>query len=1080
MHAASASPISEASRYLPCSRAQEGLWLLEQATDIGSGNNLPLALELTGELDEVALRQAVVDLVDRHPALRTGFAERDGRLVRIERTLAEWGGYELDVVNFDGDLADGVAEVSRSLLDPLAWPPFTTTLIRAGRKRNVLVFVFHHVIFDGVSKDIVVNDLGVLYSLRVLRSAERLPPVPGTYSDYVAAEQGRITELSAKALAYWEPVIRFAQAAARLFGGANETSHDRVQQGDANNLVIDAGLKTGLEAVARSEGVSLYVLLLAAAQVMQYRYTGSADGGVTTAIAMGTRPRDMQGAVGMFVNEAPLHTSPMPRLPFSEFLVDVRDRVRELLEFRLFPYTEVAARVDGARAATPDVSVGYRKAQPLQSWPMGLAVETMRLLPNYGKRWPLAFQLLDEPAGVRGRLDFDPDLVPDILAKRMSTHFHNLLVAISQDPSQSLSALPLLSGSERRQLLVDWSSAGMERKPHEITIQRLVEEQVDRMPTAIAVTYGDESITYADLNIRANRLAHFLIRQGVGRETLVGIYLKPSIDVVIAVLAILKAGGAYLPLDPSYPNERLAFMLEDAEVPTVVSLSSLADELPVVGARVVRLDRDEAAIANESDRNPNVPADPDGLAFVLYTSGSTGVPKGVLGVQRTIVSRVTGEYIPFEATERLCQKTSLNFIDSIWEVFAALVRGLSTVMAPASAREDPRELIDLLDSADVTRLVLVPSLLRAILDLPDDLASRLPRLRYWISSGEPLVPEVCDRFSERLPGAVLINLYGTSECWDATWYDCGERRRGDTARVPIGCPLSCSRVYVLDSDGQPLPAGVPGELYVGGPGVARGYLNRPQLTADRFVRNVLPEDCEHLYRTGDLARHRPDGSLELLGRIDRQLKVRGHRIEPGEIEAALRVHADIRDAAVVPTEARHDQSLIAYLVSETADTPSPAQLRSRLRSQLPDWMVPSTFVYVDALPLTPSGKIDRTRLPAPAVARQSQSPRVAPRTGTERALAKIWADVLDLEYVSSEDDFFELGGHSLSAAQVVARAGEAFRLDLSLSALFNHPSVDGLAREIERMLVGAVAGSQQEVAIPRADRRPLSDLLDQR
>jgi amino acid adenylation domain-containing protein len=601
--------------------------------------------------------------------------------------------------------------------------------------------------------------------------------------------------------------------------------------------------------------------------------------------------------------------------------------------------------------------------------------------------------------------------------------------------------VPLLSEAERR--LVSGFNATATDYPHQRCLHELVAEQAARTPDAPALMFQDHILSYGALERRANQLAHYLRARGVGPDVVVGVCAERSIEMVVALLAILKAGGAYLPLDPSYPPDRLAYMLEDAKAPVLLTQAALADRLSPTDAVMVRLDADWPHIARGPTTPPDSSVAPDNLAYVIYTSGSTGRPKGVMNAHRGIVNRIAWMQDAYRLTpaDRVLQKTPFGFDVSVWEFFWPLAFGATLVIARPGGHQEPAYLAELIERAGVTVTHFVPSMLQAFLEAAD--LSRCHTLRDTMCSGEALPVETQDRFLQQLPGR-LHNLYGPTEAAvDVSAWAC--RLESDATQVPIGHPIHNIALHVLDRRLEPVPVGVAGELHIGGVGVARGYLGRPGLTAERFVPSPFASG-ERLYRTGDLARWRPDGALDYLGRIDHQVKIRGFRIELGEIEAALLAHAEIEQAAVIAREDAGDRRLVAYVVGRGA-APQPAALRAHLQRTLPDYMVPTAFVRLDHLPLSPNGKLDRKALPAPD--RQPAADHVAPRTPTEQTLAAIWQDVLKLPRVGANDNFFECGGNSLSATRAVARIQQELRVALPLRTIFTTPTLGELAEQVE-------------------------------
>lgn len=683
--------------------------------------------------------------------------------------------------------------------------------------------------------------------------------------------------------------------------------------------------------------------------------------------------------------------------------------------------------------------------------PFSIVVELVECLDDYIPLPGSELTLLLSEDGTECRWVHDTAVLDKESIASMQRQFATFLQDVVTDSNRSIAETSLLTEREYHQLMIEWNNTDVDYPKH-LCIHQLFEAQAKRTPDAIAVVFEDQQLTYCQLNGRANQLAHHLRKLNVGPETLVGIYMKRSLDMIVGILGILKAGGAYVPLDPTYPKERLAFMLEDAQVPVLLIWNCLQEGLPEYGAHAVSLDRDWEAIDRESEEDLVTGVKADNPAYVIYTSGSTGAPKGVLGLHQGAVNRFNWMWktYPFEPQEICCQKTSLSFMDSVWEIFGPLLQGIRTVIIPDEVVREPHLLVQNLAAKHVTRIVLVPSLLRGMLDTCVDLQNRLPNLRIWITSGEVLSKELAERFRESMPHSVLINLYGSSEVSaDSTWYDTSKGE--PLACVPIGRPIDNTQIYLLDSNVQPVPIGVPGKLHVGGAGLARGYLNRPELTAEKFIQNPFIAR-ERLHKTGDLARYLPDGNIEFLGRIDHQVKMRGFRIELGEIEAVLCQHPGVREIVVdVKEDVPGDKQLVAYVVSNEEHTPLVSVLRNYLKEKLPEYMVPSAFVMLDALPLTPSGKVDRLALPDPGRVRPDfESTYVAPRTEIERTITAIWQGVLHVEKIGADDNFFDLGGHSLHLAQVHSKLRERFQRDLSMVEMFNYPTISSLAQYLSQ------------------------------
>lgn len=1038
-----------AAGWLATTPAQQAMWLLEQTRAVGSSDSLPLAVELAGPLDRDALAAAIAHLSERHPALRIEFGEQRGALVRRERKGAR---QRLESETVD-DLAAAVTERSAqpiALLDGLPW---SATLLDAPSRPPLLLLVFHHAIFDGSSKDILLDDLARLYA--ALAAGAPAPAAPATVADLLAAERAATVVASADAERHWREVFAALAETERPFPQAAAPRSGGPSRGGTAAFEVDPRLRHAIAQLATASATSTYVVLLAAFLALGHRY-GDARGEAATAVALGTRTDAAQELVGLFVNEAPLTVPIDAATSFRELVGATSERLRALLTHRRLPFARVVAERPGAGALLPSTSIGYRRAAAITSW-RPLQATAHRLLPHHGNRWPLALQLLDEDERLHGRFDVDPAVVPADLGVAVPQQFLTLLAGACAAPDRAVARLPLLD--EQQLGALSRRAAGPPAPlPRCAGVHELVERQAAAWPDRTALITDAATLTYAQLNRRANLLARRLRARGAGPGEIVGVFLEPGFDAVAATLATLKSGAAQLPLDPAYPAERIAFMLDDSDATCVLTSRALRERLPQSVTTVTLDEETEAAAADDGDvaRSGSL----DEAAFVLYTSGSTGAPKGVLGTHRTIVSRVLHDLVPLVRGERICAKTSASFIDSLWELFAPLAHGEAVVVADAAQRRDPAALVALLERHAVTRIVLVPSLLEAILRLPTPLERQLERLRLCSSSGEALSPELRQRFCSRLPHVRLVNLYGTSECWDATWHVC----QPEEETVPIGVPLSGAEVWLLDAAGERMPAGLAGELCVGGAGVARGYLGREQLTRERFI--APPWDpARRLYRTGDRARLRGDGALELLGRVDLQVKIRGHRIEPGEIEAQLRAHPAVEQAAVVARRAEPTGALrlAAYV---TGAPVSRAELRAHLRARLPEAAIPTVFASLDALPLTPSGKLDRRRLPTlEAIAAPTSF--VAPSTATERRLAAIWTRLLDLPAVSADGEWFELGGDSLSAIELIGTICDDFAVPLPLSALYEEPTLSQLAERIDRLAQAPAA------PLPRAARRAL-------
>jgi amino acid adenylation domain-containing protein len=647
------------------------------------------------------------------------------------------------------------------------------------------------------------------------------------------------------------------------------------------------------------------------------------------------------------------------------------------------------------------------------------------------------------------RIEFDEGRFTHDTVKRLLGHLQTILQNIPGNLDKCVGEIPILTEAERHQLLVEWNSTQVDY-PKDRCLHELFEAQVERTPDAIALSYKDQRVTYRELNSRANQLAHYLQELGVGPEVLVGIFMERSLEMVIGIYGIIKAGGAYVPLDPEYPPERVAFMARDAQAPVLLTQKHLTEKLPEHKAKVICLDSDWSTIARENSRNFVSGAQPENLAYVIYTSGSTGTPKGAMNTHRGICNRLLWMQDAYQLTDRdrILQKTPFSFDVSVWEFFWPFLVGARLVVARPGGHKDSNYLIKTIQEQEITTLHFVPSMLQVFLEEKD--VEKCTTLKRVICSGEALPYELQEHFFARLP-AELHNLYGPTEAAvDVSYWPC--KRGGDRHIVPIGYPVANTQLYILDAHLQPVPVGIPGELYIGGVQVARGYLNRRELTAEKFIPDPFSAvPGARLYRTGDLARYLPGGEIEYLGRTDHQVKIRGLRVELGEIDAVLGRHEAVREVVVMAREdVPGDKRLVAYIIPEGEQTPSVNVLRQYLKEKLPEYMVPNAFVMLEKFPLAPNGKVDRRALPAPEHTRpELEETYVAPRTPVEQSLAEIWADVLGVERVGVNDNFFELGGHSLLALQLFVRIRKWARVDLPLATLFRAPTVQRLAEILE-------------------------------
>jgi amino acid adenylation domain-containing protein len=1048
--AASHSPAPHAPVRVPLTEAQQQIWVLAQRGDAGSlAYTDCVCLETGGAVDAGRMRQALQRVVDRHEALRTTI-DRSGE---FQMVWPSWK-VELPVIALTrAGLNAWLETQARIPLNLHDGPILCAHLLRfQDGGGQMLTLRAHHTVIEGWSWAVILREIGEFYSGANL-------PAPMQFREYVDWQnRQRHTHAMTAKEEYW--LSQLAGFIAPLALPADRPQPPvRSYRGARATTELDAALTRGLKQLGRSHGATLFMTLFSGFTALLHRLSGQDDTVVGTPVA-GRFMAGSESLVGYCTHLLPVRSRFNGDAPFAEYLRQMRDVLLSGYDHQEYPFAwlmDKLAAPNGGRA-TP-ITVTFNLDQRFVAPKLGSMETTLFAPPVQSAFLDLTLNVMEIDGALALYCDYATDLFDRATIERFLRHFRTLMEEAVRRPETAVQELSLLTRAQREQILTDWNATGADYPRR--CVHELFEEQAQRTPHAVAVIDAGRTMSFQELNLRANRVAHRLIALGVGLESVVGICVERSEETFVALLGIMKAGGAYLPLDPSYPAERLAYMLTDANARLLLTQRSLAGHPPASGLPVVCIEdlatEDLASGAGAELPNPGVPMGPDSLMYVIYTSGSTGLPKGVEVTHRGTVNRLHWMWkdLPFGAGEVGCQKTVLSFADSVWEFFGSLLQGYPTVVIPNAVVKDPRQLVPMLAENRVTRFVLVPSLLRVILAAYPDLRTRLPLLKYWVCSGEALSSDLCNRFRELMPGSRLLNLYGSSEvAADVTWYDTSaavyERHR-HLPGTPIGRPIANTTIYILDRAGQPVPVGVCGELYAGGAGLARAYRGRPDLTDERFVANPFLRG-ERLFRTGDMARYLPDGNIEYLGRRDHQVKVRGFRIELGEIEAVLSAHPGVRQAVVVAREPVAGEKQIVAYITLSDSVASPKELRTYAASRLPAYMVPDAFVTLPSFPLTPNGKIDRLALPAPEAAPSAEEkPYLAPRTDAERELAAIWSEVLLLPAarIGIDDNFFELGGHSLRAVQVLNRMRERFGVDLPVEALFDKQTIAELAAAVE-------------------------------
>jgi amino acid adenylation domain-containing protein len=914
------------------------------------------------------------------------------------------------------------------------------TLLRLGERDHVLLLTMHHVVSDAWSLGILVREMVLLYEAYRRGEPSPLADPPIQYADFACWQRRWLRgEALARLIDYWKRQLAGIPPVLDLPADRPRPSIQSYR-GASHAFAISADAARAVKALCRQESATLFMALLAVFDSLLHRYTGQTDLVVGTPIANRTHAQ-IEGLIGFFSNTLALRADLSGDPSFSELLRRTRETVLEAHAHQDLPFERLVEELQPERSLSHHPI--FQVMLTLQNTPSpavelhDLVVRPMDSTVTTSK-FDLLLSFQESEGGIEGAITYATDRFDRPAIERMARHFATLLEDAAARPKERVSRLPLLPACERDEILVGWNETRSDGAAAAGGVHALIEAQVDRTPEAVAVVFGDRHLTYRDLERRANRLSWKLRAVGVGPDDRVGLCLERSPDLMVAILAVLKAGGAYVPIDPSYPPERRRFIFDDARASAVVTERDLAEGLD----------------AFPDSRPPSV-VSAENLAYVLYTSGSTGRPKGVAMRHGALANLIAWQARAGTAPESACtlQFASASFDVSFQEIAATWASGGTLVLVLEAERRDASVLLRVIEERRIERLFLPFVALEHLADVADREGKVLSSLREVITAGEALrITPAIARFFARLPAVVLHNQYGPTEAHVVTQHTLTGPAEGWPALPPIGRPIANTRAYVLDRHGEPVPIGVPGELYLGGAGLARGYLHRPALTAERFLPDPFsPEPGSRLYRTGDLVRFREDGSLDFLGRLDHQTKIRGVRIEPGEIEARLREHPAVSDTTVIARdESPSLRRLVAYVVSRRSPPPTAGELRRHLEKTLPDHLLPAAIVFLDALPLTPSGKLDRRALPAPAGERPSlDRAYVAPRTPQEEVMAGIWAGVLGVERVGVHDDFFELGGHSLLATQVISRVREAFRVEVALRRVFESPTVSGLVEEVE-------------------------------
>ncbi|MTJ51844.1 amino acid adenylation domain-containing protein [Anabaena sp. UHCC 0253] len=1029
---------------LPLSFAQERLWFLDQLEGQNSTYNIPGMLRITGNLQISALEQALKEIVNRHEVLRTNFKAVNGTPIQViddkktfTLTIEDWqhlNKTEADIQLFSQQETEKTFDLTTDTL-------LRATLLQVSNHEFILLATMHHIISDGWSIGIFVEELSHLYQSYIQGKNSSLPKLPIQYADFAIWQRQRLSgEILETQINYWKQQLANAPALLQL-----PTDRPRpavmTNAGKSHRFTINSELTQQLQKLSRENETTLFMTLLAGFSTLLYRYSYQEDILIGSPIANRNRG-EIESLIGCFVNTLVLRTKFDNNPSFQELLNQIKEVTLSAYSHQDVPFEQVVEVIKPERSLSH--SPLFQVLFILQNAPM----ENLKL-PGVNikifssdivrAKFDLTLSMMETEKGLIASYDYNSDLFDERTIIGMAEHFQNILTAIVENHQIQVNTIPLLTTTEKQQLLFDWNNTQVEY-PQYKCIHQLFEDQVIKTPNAVAVVFENQQLTYQELNQKANQLANYLKTLGVKTETLVGICVERSLEMVIGLLGILKAGGAYVPIDPNYPAERIAYMLSDANVQILISQKSLLSSLSAHQTKIISLDQDWEIINQQNSENPDSEIKPKNLAYIIYTSGSTGKPKGVQIEHQGVVNFLT----TMSQQPGITEKDTLNAVTTICfdiaglEIYLPLIVGAKVIVVSREIATDGNRLLKQMQESGVTVMQATPATWQMLLSA--GLSTEKLKIKV-LCGGEALTTELANQLLGT--GAELWNVYGPTET--TIWSMVKQVEKiDDVAIIPIGKPIANTELYILDSYLKPVPIGVSGELHIGGDGLARGYLNRPELTAERFINSPFNPE-QKIYKTGDLARYLSDGNIEYLGRIDHQVKIRGFRIELGEIEAVINDYIQINQSvAIAKADKLGNQNLVAYLLVK--DGFELQELRNFLKSQLPDYMIPSGFVILESFPLTPNGKIDRKALPEPEFTRENlQQSYQAPRTASEVILCEIFSELLNINPVGVQDNFFDLGGHSLLAVRLMALIQDRFKINLPLAILFQSPTVEQLA-----------------------------------
>lgn len=1048
----------------PLSFAQERMWFLDQLVPDSPLYNISAAIRLTGKLNQAALEQSLNEIIRRHEILRVYFTIEAGNPVqkvvsdpKLKLAFSDLSDLASD--EREEKIRELATKEARKSFNLSRWPLLRVTLLRLAPEEHVLLLTIHHIISDGWSIGVIIREVATLYNAIMSDKPIEQAELPIQYADFAAWQRNWLQgEVLQKQLAYWKSKLAGQESVLEL-----PIDHPRpaIQSfhGHRLHFTLDQDVSQALREMSRQEGVTLFMTTLAAFKAFLFRYTGQEDISVGSPIA-NRNQTEIEGIIGFFVNTLVMRSQVNGKMTFRELLQQVRDVALGAYAHQDLPFEKLVEELQIPRdmSHTPLYQVVFDLQNSLlESFEVaGLKLSVIET-ENETAKFDLMFQLEEGADAIKGVVEFNTDLFELPTIQRMVRHFKQIVTSVTRNIDQPISSLDLMDAAEQRQVLITWNQTQTEY-PRQKSIVEIFESHVKSTPQAPATEFNEVSLTYDQLNERANQLAHYLKKMGVTHNSLVAIIMERSLDMIIATLGILKAGGVYVPLDTAYPKDRMAFMLQDTRASVLLTQKALRESLPENEAQVVCIDEDWQTIASESPENLPIVANGNSMAYIIYTSGSTGRPKGVAvphkGISRLVINT---NYVKFNPTDRVGQASNVSFDAATWEIWGALLNGAALVGVSKDLVLNPQKLVKEIRVKKINRMFLTTSLFNQVSHEIPDAYKTLDTIMF---GGEAADPQAVRKVLENGAPKDVLNGYGPTENTTfSTVYKVTGVPEG-TASLSIGKAIANSTTYILDANFNPVPVGVVGELYVGGDGVALEYYNRPQLTAAKFIPDPFSsEPGAQIYRTGDLARYLPDGNIDFLGRIDHQVKIRGFRIELGEIESLLQQHPALQDGLVLAREDKPGQKrLVAYIIPKHEMTPETSELRTFLLKKLPDYMIPTAFITMEAFPLTPNGKVDRKALPAPDQSREDfEQNYVPPRTRLEETLVEMWQEILEIEKIGIYDNFFQLGGNSLQAAVFINRIQKKFKEEAHVRAIFLAPTVAEFATYVNEYYAETVA-----------------------